>query len=363
MKNKFIATALLTLGCLSTFYAVAAENKPDPITAQEKSEVIASLGKQLNKKYVFPEIAEKVALQLAQKDAAGGYGKANTKTDFAEQLTKDLREQGNDLHFRVNVMPDFQENDDPNSIPTQEEVDKIRKFELANAYGIVRIERLPGNVGYLELAGFGLDEFVTHALASALSVLSGTDAMIIDLRRNGGGSPETVADFMGHFFIEGDERHLNDLYSRPKNTTREYWTNPGAVGRYTNPVYVLTSGRTFSAAEECAYDFQTQKRAVLIGEKTGGGANPGSMFALGHDLVAFIPTGKAINPVTHTNWEHVGVKPDIEVPAAQAFYSAYAAALKSLLPKAADPRLKKRIEDALAYAEKSEPEPANYAKP
>jgi C-terminal processing protease CtpA/Prc len=133
--------------------------------------------------------------------------------------------------------------------------------------------------------------------------------------------------------------------------------------RYTKPVYVLTSRRTFSGAEECAYDFQTQKRATLVGETTGGGANPGDDFGLAHGFLAFIPTGRAINPVTHTNWEHVGVKPDISVAAAKAQQTAHVAILRTLLAEAKDAELREELQDSLAQVEKGELRPPNYAPP
>ena len=229
------------------------------------------------------------------------------------------------------------------------------------AYGLERVDRLPGNVGYLEVRGFGPTEFVGPAYAQAMALLSGSEAIIVDLRRNNGGRPESVAFLMSHFFPEGDTRHLNDIYDRPTNTTRQYWTDPSAGPRFSGPVYVLTSRRTFSGGEECAYDFQTQKRATLIGETTGGGANPGGLVSLGHGFVVFIPSGQAINPVTKTNWEHVGVKPEVTVPAADALRTAHAAALKTLLPKVKDPEERQQLEALLARVEKGEAEKPNYA--
>lgn len=222
------------------------------------------------------------------------------------------------------------------------------------AYGVDRVQRLPGNVGYMEVRGFGPALIVGAAYSNAMSLLSGTDALVLDLRRNGGGEPESVAHLLSHFFAEGDERHLNDIYDRPKNSTREYWTNPAVTVRYTKPIHVLTSRQTFSGGEEAAYDLQTQKRATLIGETTGGGANPGDNVALGHGLVAFIPTGRSINPITRTNWEHVGVKPDIAVPAAAAMKTAYTAILSDLIAKATDPDEREGLTDTLARAEKGE---------
>lgn len=191
-------------------------------------------------------------------------------------------------------------------------------------------------------------------------MLSGTDALILDLRRNGGGRPSSVAYLMSHFFPLGDERHLNDIYDRPTNVTQQYWTNPAITQRYDKPVYVLTSARTFSGGEECAYDFQTQKRATLVGETTGGGTNPVAPYSVGHGIVVAIPRGQAINPVTKTSWEHVGVKPDIAVPAAQAQQTAHVAILRQLLAANKDEGLRANLQRALAMVEKGEGEPAVY---
>ncbi|HSR65274.1 MAG TPA: S41 family peptidase, partial [Xanthomonadaceae bacterium] len=117
---------------------------------------------------------------------------------------------------------------------------------------------------------------------------------------------------------------------------------------YTRPVYVLTSRRTFSGGEEAAYDLQTQKRATLVGETTGGGANPGEGYALAHGFAAFIPNGRSINPVTHANWEHTGVRPDIAVPAAEAQTAAHVAILRGLIAANHDAEAKADLQEILA---------------
>jgi C-terminal processing protease CtpA/Prc len=213
----------------------------------------------------------------------------------------------------------------------------------------------------MELRAFGPTDMVGDALSSAMALLSGTDAIILDLRRNGGGEPSTVAYLMSHFFAADDRRHLNDLYFRPTHKTEQYWTTPSVPTHYTKPLYVLTSARTFSGGEEFAYDVQTQKRGVLVGETTGGGANPGDDFSIGHDFVAFIPTGRAINPVTKTNWEHVGVKPDIATPAADAQKTAYATILRKLLADAKDPDQREELQDTLHKVETGVVDAPNYA--
>jgi C-terminal processing protease CtpA/Prc len=193
-----------------------------------------------------------------------------------------------------------------------------------------------------------------------MSLMAGTDALILDLRRNGGGSPASVAYLMSHFFPLGDERHLIDIYDRPTDTTRQVWTVPTVAQRYDKPVYVLTSARTFSGGEDCAYDFQVQKRGTLVGETTGGGSNPVSWFSLGHGIVVTIPTARTTNYVTKANWEHVGVKPDIAVPAAQALQTAHAAILRNLVASAKDDNARTNLQRLLAMVEKGETEQPVY---
>ncbi|WP_394779881.1 S41 family peptidase [Undibacterium sp.] len=363
MQNKQNLTMALLLSSALLSCAVWAEPADANLSAAERNEVLQTLNTKLQANYVFPDVAARMGKELANKTAKNGYGSAGSASALAAQLSKDLREKSDDRHFMVFYDPRFHVEENLNAVPSSEEVEQQRMEAGRMGYGIEKLQRLPGNVGYLELRGFGPTEAVAAAYTSALSLLAGTDALILDLRRNGGGSPNSVAYLMSHFFAKGDERHLNDIYTRPQNKTQEYWTNTGVTERYTKPVYVLISPRTFSGGEECAYDFQTQKRATLVGEVTGGGANSGDRFSLGHGLVINIPTGRAINPVTHTNWEHVGVKPDIAVPAAQAQQAAYVAILRSLLASATDPEQREELEKLLPMAEKGESPTPSYAPP
>lgn len=331
-----------------------------PIDAAGRKATLEVLALKLKTTYIHPEVAGKLAAALQAKAAAGGYDGATTTRAFAEALGRDLRQLGNDGHFRVIVDPRFKDDDGTNELPTAEELARGHQEAASLAFGLEKLDRLPGNVGYLEVRGFGPPEFVGAAYAHALSLLAGSRAVIIDLRRNNGGRPESVARLMSHFFPEGDSRHLNDIYDRPSDSTQQFWTDPSVGPRFTGPVYVLTSRRTFSGGEDCAYDFQVQKRGTLVGETTGGGSNPVSPTSLGQGLVLFNPTARSINPVTKTNWEHVGVKPDLAVPAADALKTAYAAALKGILKQEQDPDEHRNLEALLARVEKGELETPSY---
>jgi len=352
--NKLFTFGLSLLLGLASHAALSAD-EPASLSAADRKAVIDVLATKLRANYVFPDVAERLATTLIKKNAKGDYAASNNVASFAQALSQDLRELGKDGHFRVNFDPDFRaSSNEGNAVPSADEMARERQMLARMAFGIQRVEQMPGNVGYLELRGFGPASVVSAAYTAALTLLQGSDALIIDLRRNGGGEPDSVAHFMSYFFAEGDRRHLNDLYFRPQNETQQFWTEPSVTLRYNKLVYVLTAPRTFSAGEECAYNFQTQKRATLIGETTGGGANPGEEFGLAHGLVAFIPTGRAINPITKTNWEHVGVIPDIKVTAADALQTAHVTALKQLLQNSSDAEQREALEFTLAKVEKGE---------
>ena len=180
-----------------------------------------------------------------------------------------------------------------------------------NAGGFKEVRILDGNVGYLDIRSFAQLHVGRDYADSSMQVLSGSDAIIIDLRENGGGYPEMVQYLCSYFF--GERVHLNSLYWREGDRTQEFWSLEKVTGRKMPdvPLFVLTSEKTFSAAEEFSYNMQSQKRATLIGQTTRGGANPGRIMRLNDKLEAIIPVGKAVNPITKTNWEGVGVVPDI----------------------------------------------------
>lgn len=344
---------VLSLLCLISNGAAFGQAPPasnTPISAAEKSQVVTELGQQLKSHYVFPDVAARTAAALTAKLKHGDYRDAKTTAAFAKALSTDLRSIGKDGHLRVNLAPGFP------LLPQQQEdqaaaakhIARLRQAMASESYGISRVQLLPGDVSYIDLRGFGPAEVVGAAYDAAMSLVAGTHALILDLRQNGGGEPDGVAYLLSHFFADGDVRHLNDIYNRPDNTTRQYWTIPSAMPRFTGPIYVLTSHDTFSGGEECAYDLQTQKRATLVGETTGGGANPGDYVSLGHPFIAFIPTGRSINPITKTNWEHVGVKPDVAVPASAAMKVAYVTILDNLMKTSKDSEEKAGLKDILA---------------
>jgi C-terminal processing protease CtpA/Prc len=277
------------------------------MTSAAKAAALAEVQRLMHKHYIFPEVAAKMESVLAARQAEGAYAKEMDPAAFAELLTAHLREASNDKHIRVRHRA-------PGAVlPPQAQANNAN-------FGFVKAERMPGNVAYIDLRSFnGSPAAIQHA-SEVMSAAADADALVVDLRQNGGGSPGMVAH-MSSYLFDDKPVHLNDLYYRVENSTRSFWTNPKVEGKRfggSKPVYVLTSVRTFSAAEEFSYNLQQLKRATIIGETTGGGANPGQSMQIGPELFVFVPTGRAINPISKTNWEGVGVKPDVPVPPDQA---------------------------------------------
>lgn len=317
----------------------------EPLSKEVKAQTISQLTKEMKSFYFFTDLADKVDKDLNARSAAGEYDSLTTGDDFAKKLEDDMRAICSDAHLRVRfskeVLPERKVNEEPSA----EEIKAEKRFNLQMNGGFESVQRLPGNIGYVEVRGFMPREVFEKPAQAAMAFLANTDALIIDLRRNGGGDPASVQYLCSYLF---DKRtHLNDISIRGQGK-EEFWTVkvPGKTFP-DKPVYVLTSKRTGSGAEECAYDIQCLHRGTIIGESTWGGANPGARVRLNDHFSAFIPNGQAMNPYTHKNWEGTGVQPDVVVGADQALKVAHIQAVRELLAKATEPDDKERWTNTL----------------
>lgn len=325
--------------------------RPD-VDAATKKQTIEALFTSMHRDYVFPEKAKEAERAVKARLAEGAYNGAKDGTEFARLLTEDMRKVCQDAHLHVRFseakLPERQEAREPSPAEIAE---YKRDTRLQNA-AFQKVERLPGNVGLIKFNGFHDPELAAGPIRAAMDFVADTDALIFDIRDNGGGDPATVRLLCSYLFGEKPV-HLNDIYDRPANRTTEFWTLKSVPGkRYLDrEIYVLTSKRTGSGAEEFAYNLKNLKRAVIVGSSTWGGANPGGFVRLNDYFQVFVPSGRSINPITKTNWEGTGVEPDIHVEPETALKTAHVLAIKRLLAKA-KAEDKERLERALAAAEK-----------
>jgi len=303
------------------------------LTRDAKTQAIAAFVKDFKANYVFPDLADKASALLQSRLNHGDYDTVTSGAELAKMLTDALHEVCQDAHLRFfyseKPLPERKADDKP----TPDEIKAMQRQSVFLNGGYEHVERLAGNIGYLEVRSFQDAVAAKPLSTAAMTFLANTDALILDLRRNGGGDPEAVKTLLSYFFAK--RTHLNDFLDRQEGKTTEFWTNERVSGaKYLNkPVYVLTSKRTGSGAEECAYDLQCLHRATIVGSTTWGGANPGGFYRLTDHFQAFIPSARAINPYTKKNWEGTGVIPDV-MESGDALVTAEKLALKKLLETA-----------------------------
>lgn len=334
----FIFTAFMILALSVSGFA---QPKDAKIEKAEKEEVVKKICEILEKNYVYPETAKKMSNLITENLQNGDYDTITSAGGFAERLQRDLRRISKDLHLSVGYDPEaVKELRRREKQPKDPELLKKRlKEERRVNFGFKEAKIMKGNVGYLDLRQFAGTRHAGETAVAAMNFLANCDALIIDLRNNGGGSAEMI-QLITTYFYDDEPKHLNTFYWRPNDETAQTWTLPHVPGEKMPDVdiYVLTSDRTFSAAEEFCYNLKNLKRATLVGETTRGGAHPGGPMVINDNFAIWVPKGRAINPITKTNWEGVGVKPHIEVPQEQALITAHLKALEKLAEKAEDER-------------------------
>lgn len=338
---------ILTLLLMTSFRTAAQQKDEFKLTAKMKSDAIASLSKLLYENYIFVDSAKKVEELLQANLKNKVYDKAEDPQQFSEMITKDMQSVTHDKHLRFGFNPEMAA-DLLSGGNTDEDNEVVRKkYEEAmknENYQFKKLEILPGNIGYMDLRGFTDVNIAKETGTAAMSFLANTNAIIFDLRENGGGDPNMV-QFLCSYLFNG-KVHLNDLYYRKDDKTTEYWTIENVPGKKMPDVdvYVLTSAYTFSGAEEFTYNLKNLKRATIVGETTGGGANPGGTMRVSDYFVAFIPTGRAINPITKTNWEGTGIAPDIACKKQDALNIARLEIYKKQISKVTDAEKKHEVE-------------------
>lgn len=326
MMGRTMAALMLVIIPLSAM----AQGSSAEQTARARREVVERVADLIDHRYVDPVAGKRIARDLRRDPSKSIAG--DTSAAFAKSFTDYLRTLSGDGHFALDFDPSHE------ALPDGETADQTelnRWYGPQVNYGFEQVARLDNGVGYLDLRVFAPTEMGGDLAAAAMSLLAQSPALIIDLRRNGGGMGEMTHLLAGYLLDE--IREMSADYDRPNSRTTRHFTPAKVPGRRfggIKPVYILVSKRTFSAAEAFAYDLQAMKRAIVIGEQTGGGAHPFFYRPAGHGFVLSLPEQRSINPITGGDWEGVGVTPDIRVSADTALDQALAEATNNLSKKA-----------------------------
>jgi retinol-binding protein 3 len=302
------------------------------VDAAARSRILDGIVARLSEFYVYPDAVSKMEQALRAHQKSGDYDAITDGDVFATRLTRQLQGVSHDKHLHVICVPEVLPKEDPKpdrTIPPE----RRARMEHDNC-GFDKVERLESNVGYVKFNFFGPPAVCGPTATAALNFLANVDALIIDLRDNGGGSPDMVSFIASYLFSE--RTRLNDIYNRKENKTTEYWTKPDVPGKKIigKPVFVLTSKRTFSAAEDFTYAVKNLKRATIVGETTGGGAHPTRGCRVDDHFLIGVPFARSISTITKTDWEGTGVEPDVKAPADQALDVAKNLAVEALRRKA-----------------------------
>lgn len=283
--------------------------------ATERDHVIESAARALEELYVFPEVGKKMSIALRKAERRGTYRAISDGQILAWRLSDDLWSIAHDGHLGVRFSPEVLAADKPGQHSTDP---GARLRLLSDNCGFEKAEHLAPNIGYVKFNEFADPEICGPTAAAAMNFVADSDALILDLRDNHGGMSGMVTLIASYLFAE--PTHLNDAYNRKENSTTQFWTSSYVPGRkfVGKPVFILTSKRTFSAAEDLSYALKNLKRATLIGETTGGGAHPIESRRIDDHFSIIVPSARSISPITKTDWEGTGVNPDVEVPATEA---------------------------------------------
>jgi C-terminal processing protease CtpA/Prc len=294
---------------------------------EERRDVVENISDLINDTYLFPDVGKQSTLFINKQLKSGMYDSFLDPVSFAQKLTDDLQSINHDKHMRVIVKSAKQLELEAKDYALNSV--KRERYPREHNYGFQKVERLDGNVGYIDFRVFDKNNSARETAAAALKFLSNSDALIIDMRKNRGGSPSMVQLISSYFFKK--KTLLNTMYSPRTGKPQELWTLDNIPGErlLDVPVYILTSNSTFSAAESFTYIFKNRDRATIVGETSKGGANAGRRLIATNRFAIFIPNRQPIYPITGKNWEGVGVVPDVIVPADNAFNTAYKLAKKA----------------------------------
>jgi len=326
MKRRHL---LITASVLSIliYCSQAVHAQAIHFTAIEQDILIDKLIDKIQSDYIIVDQGEKAIAYLNKVKINKSLAAISDPQTFAATLTDQLRKITADKHLAVFFEPvklPKEENRKENAL-------KLPGKERYN-YGFEKIERLEGNIGLIQINQFANLNEAKSVAEKYMMALKNFDAIIIDLRQNGGGQTPMMA-FIANYFFGDTTVHFTDLEWRNNPKLIEVWTDPHVTDKSDGKDLIIIVGKnTFSAAEDFAYAMQQLKRATIVGETTGGGAHMGTgIQRLTNLFTVFIPSGRSLNPITKTNWENIGVIPDVKVADENALKAAHMMSLRHLI--------------------------------
>jgi hypothetical protein len=327
-RTCYIASLILVL-CFFSKETIAQQKDPTPVTPQELNTIIDSITTIVKQYYVIPEIGTRIVTNIRAKHKKGTYTGITNPQTLADTLKADLRAVNNDLHMSmIYRAPRERTTENKPSI-------QVNETGIWTNYGLSEIKVLDGNVGYLKIKHFTQHKYleaIKPVVTSAIESLKNTEAMIVDVRDNGGGFEDMVAYYISYFFDSTEPIHLSDYRCTIHDHIYGISTDPNVLGTKLPDIklYVLVNANTGSAAESFSYILKHLGRATIIGETTVGAGNGASQHTINDRFSVQVSSEETINAITKTSFEQVGVIPNIKTTSAQAFTKGYQLALEYL---------------------------------
>jgi retinol-binding protein 3 len=352
------AAYAISLGVVVSAEPARAQAQRDtvtPVSDAELARLVDTLVFRLRTTYLDTAIGRRMSEVVRRGQIAGHYSRLVSPLMLADSITAQLRRVSGDSHMRVR----YRQYGATAPSVVGDSVDRAKRREryLRDArwdnFGFDAVRVFPGSVGYVELHEFMDPQFAGSTLSASMEFVRHSRAIIIDLRRNGGGY-ERLIQLVTAYFLERPTL-LWTTSDRLNDRRAEAWSAPYAPGGRIDsnvPVYVLTSTRTFSAAEMFADVMKGSRRATIVGERTRGGGNFGDFLRLNSRFDVFIPYGTTVSAFTGRSLEKVGVTPDIEAPPDSALIVARTHALRRIRASLSDQELIDEVDAALKQLER-----------
>ncbi|MDQ4120737.1 MAG: S41 family peptidase [Acidobacteriota bacterium] len=326
----------------------AAVGQQTTISEEFRGETIKSILQLLKDKYAYPEIAQKMETAIREKQKRGEYDSISDGDKLAAKITADLRSVFDDKHLKLSYSAQpIPVNSGKAGAPSAEEIERARRRQRRENFGLAKVEILKGNVGLIQLNYFAPLDWASDTLAAGMNVVVNTDALIFDVRSNTGSYDIDTVPFVCSYLFDKPIQ-ISDIFSREANETRQLWTYAKVPGKkfLDKPVFILTSRKTASGAEAFVSGLKRLNRAVLVGETTMGATMPGMSHRVNEHFSIWISTGRGASASAGN--ENKGISPDFSIAPEKALNAAYLQALNQILQNATDEEWKTQLKNIAA---------------